>query len=85
MDIIADLAVPLPGTVIADMLGVPAEDHSQFKRWSDDIAAGLTGTATLGSLTPESFLTWSPILTQFTNSSGAKTLCIGVSLKTIGM
>ncbi len=49
MDVIADLAVPLPGTVIADMLGVPAEDHSQFKKWSDDIAIGLTGTATAGS------------------------------------
>jgi len=36
MDIIADLAYPLPVTVIGEMLGVPAEDREQFKRWSDE-------------------------------------------------
>src|SRR5579883_817835 len=36
MDIIQDLAYPLPITVIAEMLGVPAEDRDKFKRWSDD-------------------------------------------------
>ncbi len=39
MDIIADLAVPLPGIVISDMLGVPEEDQPKFKKWSDDIAS----------------------------------------------
>lgn len=34
MDLIADFAVPLPVTVIAEMLGVPAEDHSRFRAWS---------------------------------------------------
>jgi cytochrome P450 len=38
MDVIADLAYPLPVTVIAEMLGVPPEDRAQFKRWSDDLA-----------------------------------------------
>ncbi|MFN2499614.1 MAG: cytochrome P450 [Pyrinomonadaceae bacterium] len=47
-DIIADLAVPLPGIVIAEMLGVPASDLRQFKQWSDDIAAGLIGIDTAG-------------------------------------
>jgi cytochrome P450 len=36
MDIIQDLAYPLPITVIAEMLGVPIEDRDKFKRWSDD-------------------------------------------------
>ena len=36
MDVIADLAVPLPGWVIADMLGVPPEDQASFTRWSRD-------------------------------------------------
>lgn len=38
MDIIADLANPLPGIVIAEMLGVPKEDQPRFKRWANDYA-----------------------------------------------
>jgi cytochrome P450 len=45
MDVIADLAYPLPVTVIAEMLGVPAEDRDRFKRWSDELAALVGGNA----------------------------------------
>lgn len=38
MDIISDLASPLPVTVIAKMLGVPESDGSQLKQWSDDLS-----------------------------------------------
>ena len=38
-DLIADFAYPLPATVIAGMIGVPAADLDRFKPWSDDIAA----------------------------------------------
>ena len=38
LDIIRDLANPLPATVIAEMLGVPPEDRERFKHWSDDFA-----------------------------------------------
>lgn len=41
MDVIADLAAPLPAIVIAELLGVPAEDHRRFKTWAADIVAGL--------------------------------------------
>jgi pimeloyl-[acyl-carrier protein] synthase len=34
-DVIAELAIPLPVTIIAEMLGIPAEDRATFKRWSD--------------------------------------------------
>jgi cytochrome P450 len=36
-EVMADLAVPLPVMVIAEMLGVPPEDYGQFKKWSDGI------------------------------------------------
>jgi cytochrome P450 len=40
LDLIEDLASPLPVTVIAEMLGIPAEDRAQFKRWSDQVIGG---------------------------------------------
>jgi len=36
-DWVRDLAIPLPITVIAEMLGVPVADRVDFKRWSDAI------------------------------------------------
>lgn len=33
-DLIHDLAEPLPAVVIAELLGVPARDHRQFRAWS---------------------------------------------------
>jgi len=38
MDVIADLAEPLPCIVTAEMLGVPVNDHQQLKAWSQDFA-----------------------------------------------
>src|SRR5438270_7924881 len=35
MDIIDDLAYPLPVIVIAELLGIPQEDRPRFKVWSD--------------------------------------------------
>jgi cytochrome P450 len=37
MDVIRDLAYPLPVIVIAEMLGIPAGERDQFKRWSDAV------------------------------------------------
>ena len=42
-DLIADLAYPLPVMVIAEMLGVPAEDRAKFKAWSDELSSVLAG------------------------------------------
>jgi hypothetical protein len=42
MDIIADLAYPLPVIVIAEMLGFPPEDYPRIKQWSDNLAAALS-------------------------------------------
>ena len=41
MDVIRDLAFPLPSTVIAEMLGIRPEDRDQFKKWSADITSFL--------------------------------------------
>jgi cytochrome P450 len=38
MDVIADLAYPLPAIVTAEMLGVPISDRDQLKEWSEDFA-----------------------------------------------
>jgi len=47
-DLIHDLAEPLPAVVIAELLGVPAEDHRKFREWSSALIASIaapTGTA----------------------------------------
>src|SRR5436305_4325136 len=38
MDVINDLAAPLPAIVTAEMLGVPTSDCNQLKTWSADFA-----------------------------------------------
>ncbi|HTN79948.1 MAG TPA: cytochrome P450 [Acidimicrobiales bacterium] len=45
-DLVRDLTYPLPVTVIAEMLGIPAERREQFKAWSDAAVAAF-------SLTPD--------------------------------
>ncbi|MGE4607360.1 MAG: cytochrome P450 [Myxococcota bacterium] len=44
IDIVSELAVPVPTTIIAELLGVERERMSDFKRWSCDIIAGSTGS-----------------------------------------
>ncbi len=41
MDLVADLALPVPATLICEMLGVPAEDQGKFTQWTTDATHGL--------------------------------------------
>lgn len=44
-DLMSDLAIPFPGIVIAELLGVPTERRADFRRWSENIVRALNGTA----------------------------------------
>jgi cytochrome P450 len=53
-DLVGDFSVPLPVTVIAELLGVESERSADFKHWSDCAIAGSTGN--LGMTRPETLL-----------------------------
>ncbi len=42
-DLVAGYALSLPATVIAELLGVPAEDHAKFHRWSNRLVSVSSG------------------------------------------
>ena len=52
LELVDDLAYPLPVAVISAMLGVPAQDHVRFAGWSAVLASGLDNT--LGTSDPDS-------------------------------
>src|SRR5690606_6840271 len=52
VDLVQALTYPLPVVVIADIIGIPAEDRATFKRWSDEAIASL-GLVFFGGLDPE--------------------------------
>jgi cytochrome P450 len=45
LDLVREVAYPLPAIVIAEMLGVPASDRDLFKAWSDDVTVLVFGGA----------------------------------------
>jgi cytochrome P450 family 142 subfamily A polypeptide 1 len=44
-DFVTDVAVPLPLTVIGEMLGIPDADHHLMQVWSDEMIRGADGHA----------------------------------------
>ncbi len=48
MDLITDLARPVPATLICELLGVPSEDQGDFTQWTADATHGLLTLRGLG-------------------------------------
>ena len=44
MDLIRDYALPLPATIIAEMLGVPVHDRHKFHHWSNALVSASGST-----------------------------------------
>lgn len=45
LEVIRDLAIPLPANVIADMLGMPVEDRPMLRVWSESVSKVFRRTA----------------------------------------
>lgn len=52
MEVIRDLAYPLPVIVIAELLGIPSQDRDRIKHWSDTLAVLLDPLQAVDGLTP---------------------------------
>lgn len=49
MDLVRDFSYPLPVTVIAELLGIPAKDRDLFKRWADELLKSIQEAIDTGS------------------------------------
>jgi cytochrome P450 PksS len=56
MDLIRDYALPLPTTIIAELLGVPAGDRHRFHRWSNAIVSAADSPRRMLTAVPNSWL-----------------------------
>lgn len=64
MEVIADLAYPLPATVICELLGVPAADRDRNRRWAAAVATTLDPLVTDAQLAAavDAMREWDPYI-----------------------
>jgi cytochrome P450 PksS len=55
-DLIRDFALPLPTTIIAEMLGVPVADRHAFHRWSNALLSAAQSTWRMMNAVPNTLL-----------------------------
>ncbi|CAN5759357.1 cytochrome P450 [soil metagenome] len=74
MDLIADLAYPLPVTAIAEMLGIPEQDRHTFHEWSDALARSLdlTEEPTVYERANQAAVTFTAYLRELANQRRAE-------------
>ncbi len=71
-DVVRDLAVPLPVTIIAEVLGVEEERHASFKRWSDAVIYNVTGPGRSDPFNPGFLDTMEEFFTYFDEAIQAR-------------
>jgi cytochrome P450 PksS len=55
MDLIRDYALPVPTTIIAEMLGLPTADRHRFHRWSNAVTSAAASTRRLFAAIPNAW------------------------------
>jgi cytochrome P450 len=62
-DLVEDLAVPLPVTMIAELLGIEPSRRRDFKRWSDTLISAMTGAKRADPFAAENLAEFFDLLT----------------------
>ncbi|HUR77456.1 MAG TPA: cytochrome P450 [Acidimicrobiales bacterium] len=70
-DFVADIAVPLPLMVIADMVGIPVADRDKLLGWTHDLLASLTGEPEGYATAADAFGAWLQYAQAMTNARRA--------------
>lgn len=71
-DLVSGLAVPLPMIVIAELLGVEPERRHDFKRWSDGLVSGISGSGREQGFVDSGFVETMKELTAYLQEIAAK-------------
>jgi cytochrome P450 len=65
LDLIDELAYPLPVIVIAELLGIPASDRSMFRRWADALFdRDIDPEQSLRDVSEDAFTALTPVLRE---------------------